>query len=158
MNSVGREVFNINNFGERSNDENVKKFNETNYFAENMKNSEHIIYTLKENIKSIKREYKNLHQNYALNISQTNEAQQLLQKCIEDVKFDIVKVNTDISIIQKKSYSISQNEKLNQELKMKKYHLSSLENKLKILTFVYDNAFSSNKFNQNKFISTIVKK
>ena len=63
-----------------------------------------------------------------------------------------------ISIIQKKSYSISQNEKLNQELKMKKYHLSSLENKLKILTFVYDNAFSSNKFNQNKFISTIVKK
>jgi len=148
----------LNNFGEGPNEENVKIFDETKNFPDNMKNSESIINSLKDNIKSIKREYKNLHQDYALNISQTNEAQQLLQKCIEDVKFDICKVNTDVSNIQKKSFLISKNEKLNQELNMKKDHLSSLENKLKILTFVYDNGFSSNKFNQNKFLSPILKK
>ena len=148
----------MNNFGEGPNEENVKIFDETKNFPDNMKNSESIINSLKDNIKSIKREYKNLHQDYALNISQTNEAQQLLQKCIEDVKFDICKVNTDVSNIQKKSFLISKNEKLNQELNMKKDHLSSLENKLKILTFVYDNGFSSNKFNQNKFLSPILKK
>ena len=67
-------------------------------------------------------------------------------------------MNLDISNILKKSNLFSVNEKLNQEFKMKKQHLSSLVNKLKILTFVYDNGFSSNNFKQNKLISPIFKK
>ena len=50
------------------------------------------------------------------------------------------------------------NEKTNDEVKMKKSLLSNLENKLKILTFVYDNGFQAINFKKNKFMSPIFKK
>jgi hypothetical protein len=64
----------------------------------------------------------------------------------------------DISILQKKSNFIISNERFELELKMKKTHLSNLENKLKILTFVYDNGFQTINLKQNKITSPIFKK
>jgi superfamily II helicase len=155
---LGKKFSYFNNIEEKSQKDGIKNKYGTNNLDDDAKNSQLIIETLKENIKSIKKENKIMHQNFTENISQRNEAQQLIQKCIADIKFDINKVNTDVSNLQKKSSIISVNEKLKQELKMKKHHLSSLENKLKILTFVYDNGFSSNNFQQNKLISPIFKK
>jgi hypothetical protein len=90
-------------------------------------------------------------------MSQRNEAQQVLQKCIQDVKFDINKIIKDISILQKKTNLMMSNDRLDIELKMKKTHLSNLENKLKILTFVYDNSFQTINYNPNKITSPIFK-
>jgi hypothetical protein len=91
-------------------------------------------------------------------MSQKNEAQQVLQRCIDDVKLDINKIMKDISILQKNSNLIMSNDRIDLELKMKKTHLSNLENKLKILTFVYDNSFQTINYKQNKITSPLFKK
>jgi uncharacterized protein with gpF-like domain len=123
----------------------------------NNKIPEKIINRLKENIAASQKELRSLHHNHIENMSQRNEAQQLLQRCIQDVKFDINKIIKDISILQKKTNLLMSNDRFEIELKMKKTHLSNLENKLKILTFVYDNSFQTINYNPNKITSPIFK-
>jgi hypothetical protein len=122
-------------------------------------NPELIIQTLKENIKSVKNEYKYLHSNYIEEIRQRNEAQQLLQKCIEDVKFEINKIAKDISNFVKINQNSTNllNKKFEEQLNAKQNNLLSLENKLKILTFVYDNGFQNTKSKKNKLLSSFKK-
>jgi len=123
----------------------------------NNKIPEKIIHRLKENIAVSQKELRSIHHNYTENMYQRNEAQQVLQRCIQDVKFDINKIIKDISILQKKTNLMMSNDRFETELIMKKTHLSNLENKLKILTFVYDNSFQTINYNPNKITSPIFK-
>ena len=65
--------------------------------------NEKIINSLKHKIKSIKTETKKTGFAHSEEIKQKNESQQLLQKCIEDLKFDINKIQKDINNFSKKN-------------------------------------------------------
>ena len=59
--------------------------------------NEKLIYSLKAKIKKVNVETKKLSIAYSEEIKQKNESQQLLQKCIEDLKFEINKKQKDIN-------------------------------------------------------------
>jgi hypothetical protein len=109
-----------------------------------------IINQLKQSIKNVKNEYKNLSNVYVDEIKQKNEAQQLLQKCIEDLKFEISKTMKDISNYNKLHLTLNKKNGFEELLNAKTMHLTNLENKLKILTFVYDNGFQNAQMKKNK--------
>lgn len=87
---------------EKEKDENNKL---PNLFFDNKSNKENepetIILALKQLIKETNKEYSTLNKNYSKLVKDKNESQQLLQKCIEDVKFDINKCNKDIFNLSK---------------------------------------------------------
>jgi hypothetical protein len=116
-------------------------------------NPEILITALKENIKEAKREYKSLNFNYLEEIKQRNEAQQLLQKCIEDLKLEITRTSKDISNFLKSPVIQKNTKNFEELLQAKQTHLTSLENKIRILTFVYDNGFQNTKMKKNKLFS-----
>jgi len=128
-------------------------------FNEDDFDPEDIINALQMSIKETKKEYNSLHINYIEDIKQKNEAQQLLQKCIEDLKFDITKSEKDISNYSTYNMLINILEKLcankrgfENELNAKINNMISLEKKLKILTFIYDNGFQTNNAVKNKLL------
>ena len=59
--------------------------------------NEKLIHSLKAKIKKVNVETKKLSIAYSEEIKQKNESQQLLQKCIEDLKFEINKKQKDIN-------------------------------------------------------------
>ncbi len=63
----------------------------------NKENTEKLIELLKMKIKNVKTESNKLNLINSEEIKQRNESQQLLQKCIEDLKFDINKAQKDIN-------------------------------------------------------------
>jgi chromosome segregation ATPase len=99
-----------------------------------------VINTLKKSIEDTKIKYNNLNSNYLSEIKRKNEAQQLLQKCIEDIKYEISKANKDIAMFTKMQYGKKGYE---EQLVAKNKNLSNLEEKLKKLTFIYDNGFQN---------------
>jgi hypothetical protein len=113
-------------------------------------NPEDVIKLLKENIKNVRSEYKNLQTNYIEEQKKRNEAQQLMQKCIEDVNLEIKKSMKDISNFTK-LYAGTRG--FEDQLKAKQSNLESLENKMKILTFVYDNGIQNTKSKKAKLFS-----
>lgn len=117
---------------------------------------ESVINSLKENIKEVKNEYVTLHKNYIEDIRQRNEAQQLIQKCIEDLKIEISKTQKDITSFTKLHQTVygGLTKKYQDQYDAKNKHLASLENKIKILTFIYDNGFQNTKKNKNKLLTS----
>lgn len=113
-----------------------------------------LIEVLRENIKQVKTEYKILHKNHIEELRQRNEAQQLIQKCIEDLKLEITKTVKDINNFTKAGFSLTVSRKFDEQLAAKQNHLNNLENKIKILTFVYDNGFQNTKMKKNKLFSS----
>jgi len=107
---------------------------------------------LKDNIFEVKKEVKQYNLIYSDEIKQLNESQQLLQKCIEDLKFDINKIQKEINNFRKlnpnrKNFDLELNAKLN--------HLHDLEQKFRLLSFIYDNGFQTNKLiKKNKLFSS----
>jgi chromosome segregation ATPase len=99
-----------------------------------------IINTLNKSIEDTKIKYNNLNSNYLQEIKRKNEAQQLLQKCIEDLKYEISKVTRDIAMFTKINFGKKGYEEL---IQAKNKNLSNLEEKLKKLTFIYDNGFQN---------------
>ena len=84
---------------------------------------------LKSNIEKIKNEYTKINNNFIQCQKEKTEAQQLLQKCIEDIAIQLNKINNKLS-----------NDSLSTaELYRNRHIKESLEQKLKVLTYIYDN-------------------
>lgn len=132
---------------------------------------EEIIDVIKKEISDLEAENKQLNKEYIQEIVMKNEAQQLMQKCIEDLKFELVKVNKDISVLTnnnaRSNSSISNSQHIlgsignksslghisvGRELSTKLSYRVNLEHKLKVMTFVYDNAFNYELFKKNKLL------
>jgi hypothetical protein len=101
---------------------------------------EEVISTLKRSIEDSKIKYNNLNSNYLQEVKKKNEAQQLLQKCIEDIKYEISKVNKDIAMFTKLQFG---KKGYDEQLQAKNKNLTNLEEKVKKLTFIYDNGFQN---------------
>jgi hypothetical protein len=114
-----------------------------------------LITSLQENIKEIKSEYNSVHSNYIDEIKQRNEAQQLIQKCIEDLKIEISKVSKELSYHAKNHGTNFRGplQKYDEQMLAKKNHQRNLEHKLKIMTFIYDNGFQNTKMRKNKLFA-----
>jgi hypothetical protein len=125
-------------------------------YEEKFPSPENVIAALKVNIKEVKNEYLTLHTNYIEEIKQRNEAQQLILKCIEDVKMDIAITSKDINNFSKLHFSSTggKAKKFQDQLEAKHRHLESLENKIKILTFIYDNGLQNTKLKKKSLLSS----
>lgn len=139
----------LNSFNSKSN---ISKVKNKEFEVRNGVEDDHIkkakedIKSIKNNIKQVENKNKTLKKEYLKEFQMKNEAQQLMQKCIEDLKFDFVKVTKDISLFNKngKGFSIT-------EMSSKMKYKEDLEDKLKIMTFVYDNAFMYDELIKNSF-------
>jgi len=83
------------------NDNNNSSYNNIDDDKVNKENTEKLIELLKMKIKNVKTESNKLNLINSEEIKQRNESQQLLQKCIEDLKFDINKTQKDINNFSK---------------------------------------------------------
>lgn len=126
--------------------------NSINKYEDN-NNNLNSINSIKQKIDFYKKENKELRKIQTNEMKKQNEAQQLMQKCIEDLKYDLVKVNKEIIYLKnelssnigfKKTINISSS-----EISYKTQYKENIEEKLKILTYVYDNAFQLDYFKDN---------
>lgn len=157
INSPKNEIFNINTnntFNSLTNRSMKSPLNINNNKINQLKdNPEQMIPVIKKELENIQNENKKIKKQYIKEFQQKNEAQQLMQKCIEDLKFDLVKVTKEITFL-KNEMAMANTISLS-ELNSKLQYKVSLEEKLKIMTFVYDNAFLSENFKNNTFFNKV---
>jgi len=127
---------------------------------------EQLVMILKEAIEDTKKQYKLMRKEYIDEVKKKTEAQQLLQKCVEDLKLEISLSIKDIqnhskflNIFVKLFIFIFLLEKYNMNkfnfeeiLTAKVNNLNNLEHKLKVMTFVYDNGFQNIKNKKNSLL------
>ena len=94
---------------------------------------------LKMELEKTQKEYNKIYKKYIESQKIKTDAQQLLQKCIEDVQIQLSQTNL-------KYNEQTQNGKLSEEESNNiKSLIYSLEQKLKVLTFIYDNGIQNLK-------------
>lgn len=97
-------------------------------------NKNDLIKTMKENIEHVKQDYNKAYKSFIECQKEKTEAQQLLQKCIEDITIQLNSLHSRMSLDPNKNnttnYLIA---------------IQNLERKLKILTFVYDHGLQNLK-------------
>jgi hypothetical protein len=110
-----------------------------NTFRDNLTPNQLEIKNLKIELEKTQKEYNKIYKKYIESQKIKTDAQQLLQKCIEDVQIQLSQTNTKYNeLIQ----SGKQNEEeTNDVMSLKK----TLEQKLKVLTFIYDNGIQNLK-------------
>ena len=91
---------------------------------------------LKLELETVQNEYNQIYKQYIKEQKEKTDAQQLMQKCIEDIQIQLSQTNKKYNE-QKKNGDFD-------EKNMKKLILS-LEEKLKVLTFIYDNGIQNLK-------------
>ena len=94
---------------------------------------------LKLELETVQNEYNQIYKQYIKEQKEKTNTQQLLQKCIEDIQIQLSQTKRKIDE-QKKNGE-------NEDKKMKKL-IVSLEEKLKVLTFIYDNGTQNSQSNQ----------
>ena len=125
-----------------------EKFNTTsNRILHTDNNKSGLIRTMKENIEHVKQDYNKAYRSFVECQKEKTEAQQLLQKCIEDVSIQLNSVHSKMI-----GESVSVNSMSYQSYKEAE---KNLERKLKILTFVYDNGLQNLKVNKSKTLFNI---
>ena len=92
------------------------------------------IKNLKLELETIQNEYNQIYKQFIKEQKEKTDAQQLLQKCIEDIQIQLSQTNKKIK-----------EQKMNGEIKEEnaKRLLVPLEEKLKVLTFIYDNGIQN---------------
>ena len=110
-----------------------------NTLRDNLTPNQLEIKNLKIELEKTQKEYNKIYKKYIESQKIKTDAQQLLQKCIEDVQIQLSQTNTKYNeLIQ----SGKQNEEeTNDVMSLKK----TLEQKLKVLTFIYDNGIQNLK-------------
>lgn len=160
MNKPEKELDKSNTFESltnKSDDEFFEGKEKREVKLENMKPDE-IINVIKSEISAFEHENKELQRQNVRELQKKNEAQQLMQKCIEDLKFDLVKVTKEINLLRSESITTRHGSISLSELSSKLQFKADLEQKLKILTFVYDNAFQYDSFKKNTLFRTDFRK
>ena len=94
---------------------------------------------LKLELETVQNEYNQIYKQYIKEQKEKTNTQQLLQKCIEDIQIQLSQTKRKIEE-QKKNGE-------NEDKNMKKL-IVSLEEKLKVLTFIYDNGTQNSQSNQ----------
>ena len=94
---------------------------------------------LKLELETVQNEYNQIYKQYIKEQKEKTNTQQLLQKCIEDIQIQLSQTKRKIDE-QKKNGE-------NEDKNMKKL-IVSLEEKLKVLTFIYDNGTQNSQSNQ----------
>ena len=94
---------------------------------------------LKLELETVQNEYNQIYKQYIKEQKEKTNTQQLLQKCIEDIQIQLSQTKRKIDE-QKKNGE-------NEDKNMKKL-IVSLEEKLKVLTFLYDNGTQDSQSNQ----------
>ena len=92
------------------------------------------IKNLKLELETIQNEYNQIYKQFIKEQKEKTDAQQLLQKCIEDIQIQLSQTNKKIN-----------EQKINGEIKEEniKKLVIPLEEKLKVLTFIYDNGIQN---------------
>ena len=101
---------------------------------ENLDQNKIEIKNLKIELESIKNEYDKVYKQYIKEQKEKTDAQQLLQKCIEDIQIQLSQTN-------KKYNELKKNEGIDD--KNTKKLIVTLEEQLKVLTFIYDNGLQN---------------
>ena len=97
---------------------------------------------LKMELEKTQKDYNKIYKKYIESQKTKTDAQQLLQKCIEDIQIQLSQTNL-------KYNEQKQNDKLSEEEEKNiKELINSLEQKLKVLTFIYDNGIQNLKSNK----------
>ena len=110
-----------------------------NVSSKKMNTNQIEIKKLKIELDKAQKEYNKIYKKYIESQKIKADAQQLLQKCIEDVQIQLSQTNH-------KYNEQTQNGKLSEEESNNiKDLISSLEQKLKVLTFIYDNGIQNLK-------------
>ena len=110
-----------------------------NTYREKLTPNQIEIKNLKMELEKTQKEYNKIYKKYIESQKIKTDAQQLLQKCIEDVQIQLSQTNV-------KYNEQIQNGKLSEEEnKNIKLLTASLEQKLKVLTFIYDNGIQNLK-------------
>ena len=110
-----------------------------NTYREKLTPNQIEIKNLKMELEKTQKEYNKIYKKYIESQKIKTDAQQLLQKCIEDVQIQLSQTNV-------KYNEQIQNGKLSEEEnKNIKLLIASLEQKLKVLTFIYDNGIQNLK-------------
>ena len=94
---------------------------------------------MKLELETVQNEYNQIYKQYIKEQKEKTNTQQLLQKCIEDIQIQLSQTKRKIDE-QKKNGE-------NEDKNMKKL-IVSLEEKLKVLTFIYDNSTQNSQSNQ----------
>jgi hypothetical protein len=95
---------------------------------------------LREKVEKSKRNYNKIYREYIENQKKKTEAQQLIQKCIEDIQIQLNVANNKLKEQNNNMNTYTNNENINY-----KEMIKILERKLKILTFIYDNGIQNIK-------------
>ena len=106
---------------------------------ENLTPNQIEIKKLKNELDKAKKEYYIVYQKYIEGQKTKTDAQQLLQKCIEDIQIQLSQTNLKYND-QSQSGNLSEYEKENIL-----QTIQSLEQKLKVLTYIYDNGIQNLK-------------
>ena len=93
---------------------------------------------LREKVEKSKRNYNKIYREYIENQKKKTEAQQLIQKCIEDIQIQLNVANNKLKEQKNNTNSNTEYVDYNEMIKI-------LERKLKILTFIYDNGIQNIK-------------
>ena len=93
---------------------------------------------LREKVEKSKRNYNKIYREYIENQKKKTEAQQLIQKCIEDIQIQLNVANNKLKEQKNNTNSNTEYVNYNEMIKI-------LERKLKILTFIYDNGIQNIK-------------
>ena len=110
-----------------------------NTFRENITPNQIEIKNLKIELEKTQKEYNKIYKKYIESQKIKTDAQQLLQKCIEDIQIQLSQTNNKYNEL---TQSGKQNEEeINNAMNLKK----TLEQKLKVLTFIYDNGIQNLK-------------
>ena len=110
-----------------------------NTYREKLTPNQIEIKNLKMELEKTQKEYNKIYKKYIESQKIKTDAQQLLQKCIEDVQIQLSQTNV-------KYNEQIQNGKLSEEENRNiKLLTASLEQKLKVLTFIYDNGIQNLK-------------
>ena len=108
-------------------------------YRDNLTPNQLEIKKLKFELEKTQKEYNIIYKKFIESQKIKTDAQQLLQKCIEDVQIQLSQTNL-------KYNEQNQNGKLSEEERNNiKSLISSLEQKLKVLTFIYDNGIQNLK-------------
>ena len=118
--------------------ESINKTEEQN----NQLNYYFTINKLREKVEKSKQNYNKVYREYIENQKKKTEAQQLIQKCIEDVQIQLNVANTKL---KEQQSNISAPTNINNETVDYNEMIKILERKLKILTFIYDNGIQNTK-------------
>ena len=110
-----------------------------NTYRDNLTPNQMEIKELKIELEKTQKEYNKIYKKYIESQKIKTEAQQLLQKCIEDIQIQLSQTNMKYNE-QMQNGNLSEEENSNI-----KSLITSLEQKLKVLTFIYDNGIQNLK-------------